>query len=246
MPAGTVSKCLGGPAARAGVPWGCASGHNPQERAPAGREKPDNALPQAAAARPRVSSAQTCHRRGRGATEASPGGAGNGEGWQVLVCPPGTWSKVLMAKAETGAGARLCQARGATSQPRQIRRAGVPSPRPAGGRAEGALSRSPGHSSVPRNCRERCRFHQPLPLTASLTPCRPPWTFPALASRLFPGCGCRVARAAGVPGCSELRAVHSAGLPHPGGAACGKDSHPIHPSHLLPARTGPSLGRCLV
>lgn len=45
--------------------------------------------------------------------------------------------------------------------------------------------------------RDRCRFHQPLPLTASLTPRRPPWTFPALASRMFPGTGpgwCRAVR----------------------------------------------------
>lgn len=40
----------------------------------------------------------------------------------------------------------------------------------------------------------RCRFHQPLPLTVSLTLCWLHWTFLALASRLFPGCGCSVRR----------------------------------------------------
>jgi len=59
----------------------------------------------------------------------------------------------------------------------------------------------------------RCRFPQPLPLTACLTLCRLPWTFTSLASRLFPGCGCS-ARSTGVqvvPGCASLRGVCAAG-----------------------------------
>lgn len=38
----------------------------------------------------------------------------------------------------------------------------------------------------------RRRFFQLLPLTPSLALCRLPWTFPPLASQLFPGCGCSV------------------------------------------------------
>lgn len=118
---------------------------------------------------------------------ASPGGAGTESkepGWQVLVCPAGTWSKVLMwLKQRPG----LCPAAPRAAGPR-------PAVRVAPARGEGALWRCPGH--IPCR-RDHCRFHQPLPLTASVTPCRPSWTFPALASRLFPGCGCKVAPAVG-------------------------------------------------
>lgn len=139
--------------------------------------------------------------RGPGQARAVPAMGNRAPGWQVLMCPAGTWSKVLMAKAEVGAGARLCQElRGrvpATADPQ------CPQPTPRGGPWRGSPVAVPG-SQFPAEgpFRDRSRFHQPLPLTASLTPCRPPWTFPALASRLFPGCGCRVARAADVPGCS--------------------------------------------
>lgn len=137
--------------------------------------------------------------RGHGQAQAVPAMGSRAPGWQVLMCPAGTWSKVLMAKAEAGAGAWLCQElRGrvpATADPQ----CGCPRPTPRGRPWRGSPVAVPG-SQFPAEgpFRDRCRFHQPLPLTASLTPCRPPWTFPALASRLLTGCGCRVAWAAGV------------------------------------------------
>ncbi|XP_056352948.1 uncharacterized protein LOC130255909 [Oenanthe melanoleuca] len=144
---------------------------------------------------PRVSPAQTRHRRGRGATMEATGKppGSRAPGWQVLLCPAGTCSKVLMAKTEAGAGAPLCR--------------GLRWPQPVAGYPCGGT-----RVTVP--CRgDRCRFHQPLPLTASVTPCRPPWTFPALASRLFPGCSCRVAPAGVEPGCPQLQAVIAPGCP---------------------------------
>lgn len=120
----------------AGVPWGCASSAAPQERAPAGWEKPANTtLWLCHVWPPRKWATGVGEGPRRGATETY-GGAG-----QTQVVPAqgaGCWdagsagalSKVLMVNG--GQGRRQGCARGcrAVSQPRQVPECGCPWPMP--------------------------------------------------------------------------------------------------------------------